>query len=147
MNYWQLTLRGGDVISVKPDMVDTVRRKMDAGELIHTVTRSIPINEIKSFEETDTPFVDERRAMIEGAAQAFREPLVDETGAIEIKWVKKNIPMKTYMRHYSSIPSYRKLADDGNHIIVAFKLATHDIDYSLVTDCTDEEIKQLEGSA
>lgn len=143
MNYWQLTLRDGEQVKVKPENVPLIKQKMDSGGNIHTATRSIPVDQIRGFAETDEQYVDSKQLesgdLLEGAAQAFHEPMI-EGDSIMVKWVKKSVPMSLWTKHYSNVPAYKRIADDGNRVMVAFRLPVHQIS-SLVQECTPEDLK------
>lgn len=146
MNYWQLTLRDGDKLLVKPDLVAEVRRRLETRELLHTPTRTIPHNEVKDFSETDKPYIDKKRQLQEGlvedAARAFNEPLLMKEVVIA-KWVKKLVTKQSWDKHYRAIPAYRMLQDDGSRVWVAFKCPIHQINRQTVYEMTPDEIKAL----
>lgn len=143
--YWRLTY--GDYkdpkeVLIPPASVDQVKRKMDNGEPIHITGGSIPANQIRDFEITDKLFTTQH--LLEGAAQAFHEPIITENGDIAVKWVKKSMPQRLYAKLYNAIPAYRVLSNDGGLVTVAFRVGTHDINFNTVTECTPEEILQLQ---
>lgn len=151
MNYWLITLRGidGEQVRVKPENVKMVKDKMNAGGVIHTPTKSIPVDQIKSFEETDQPYINETKQieagkLMEDAARAFNEPVI-ENDAVMVKWVKKSVPTRMWHKHYSHIPTYRIISDDGNHALVAFRQPIHLMNGEL-QECTEDEINKVTRS-
>lgn len=143
--YWELTygdFRDTKRILLPPAVVPVVQRKWDAGETVHLKGRaSIPANQIRSLEKTDQPFG--LQGLLEGAAQAFHEPLVTEAGDMKAQWVKKVVTADRYHRYYSQLPAYRRLPSDGEMVTVAFRLPTHQVNSAIVTACTPDEIRLL----
>jgi hypothetical protein len=144
--YWELTygdFRDLKRVKLPPAAVGVVRRRWDRGEPVHIAGRaSIPANQIRSLEKTSEPFG--QPLLLEEAARAFNEPLYNEEGAIQSKWVKKPVTHDRYNRYYAALPAYHRLADEGDMAMMAFRVPTHLIDYTIVSDCTDEETKRLQ---
>lgn len=143
-NYWFLILKDGEQIRVKPDNVERVKTSMADGSVIDTPTRMIPINEIRSFFESDVVYTGDQK-LLEDVARAFNTPMSTDNG-IQVEWVKKKVPTRKWNSHYSSIPAYRHLAEDSSYVTMAFRLPTHQIDYALVEACTVDELKKLAPS-
>jgi hypothetical protein len=139
--YWELLQFDGTVTQIPPNAVDTIKRRWDAGEPIHLSIGSIPANQIKAFRLTDKLY--NSQPLIEEVAQAFKEPLLSEDGSIKARWVKKHVTNEKWNKHYSAIHSYRHLGAENGMTIIAFKVPTHLIDYSMVQDCDDNDIKRL----
>lgn len=140
--YWRLTLRDGREVDIPPKYVDIVKRKMDDREPIHTTSGSIPFSSIDSFDRTSRRFTD--TALLEGAAQAFKEPLFTESGGVAARWVKKVVSQHEYDRKYSKSPQYRRLQDNDGMVVIAFVIPTHLFNKSLMEYCTEEEERTLE---
>jgi hypothetical protein len=139
--YWILTERDGTVTYIRPGRdVDTVKRRWNNGEPIHTSTRSIPAQQIRSFAKSDRLYTEQR--LLEDAASAFNEPLESETGIV-CRWVYKPVTQQKYRQHYEAIPSYRPLRYEDGMVMVAFKCPIHQIDKQKVSLCSEEEILQL----
>ena len=143
--YWELVQYDGTRIEVPPEAVPVVQRRWDNGEPIHTSDMTIPANQIKFFRKTSKRH--SAQPLLEAAAQAFNEPVIDEaTNSIKARWVKKHVPQREYTKHYAQIPAYRKLGEDSGMIVVAFAQPVHMIDTNKVEYCTEEEIQQLTRS-
>lgn len=141
--YWEIITREGDKITIPPSGVEIVKRRWDAGQPIHTTHRTISAGQIKSFEKTSR-LTRPNQLLLEGASQAFNEPLINEDGSIQAKWVKRRITPQEWEKYYA--PSgYRRLADDEGMVVIAFKLAIHDIDSERVDYCSPQEIRKLQG--
>lgn len=142
-NYWLLKLKGGDEIRIKPSLITAVKTYMDSGGIIHTATRSIPVDQITSFEETDIPYIEHKQVgsgLLEDAARAFKQPLYIDDNTIQVKWVKKQVTTRKWNNHYSHIPAYKLIDDDGSHALIRFRLPIHQINNS-VTECSPDEIQ------
>lgn len=142
--YWEIVHFDGRLIEVVPSAVNIIRKRWDAGEPIHLPTESIAAHQIKDLRQTSKPY---GVPLLEAAAQAFKTPQYtdgDETnGGIVARWVKKGVTSHEWAKHYSAIPSYKKLSSEGGIVMVAFLQAIHDIDTALVSYCTDEEEAKL----
>lgn len=139
--YWELMQHDGTRIEIPPSGVEVVKRRMEAGDPIHTRTAVIPVNQIKFFRITDKPFQQER--LLEDVARVFRDPQINEDGSISSRWVKKHVTNDRFNRHYSQIPAYRSLGEDNGMVMIAFKLPIHDIDLEHVQYCSDDEVIRL----
>ncbi len=139
--YWELAQRDGTLLDIPPNLVPEIKKRMDSGQVIHTNSMSIPISEVKYFRQTEKPY--STVPLIEAAARAFREPMYAQDGSIKVKWVKKEVPGRVFAKRYSQIPAYRKLDEEGGMVMVAFKLPIHQIDHSLLQECTTEEVREL----
>lgn len=139
--YWELIQHDGTVIEIPPAGVDVVKRRMANGEPINTKTAIIPANQIKTFRQMGKQF--NPQPLLEAAAQAFDEPVVNDDGSVASKWVKKPVTQREYAKHFSNIPAYRKLADENNVVVVAFRLPVHQINYQTLEECTEQEVQQL----
>lgn len=142
--YWEL--RYGDfknptTVMIPPAAVEVIKRRWEADQPIHLSTGSVPANQIRSFEMTDKPMATQH--VLEDVAQAFKEPMYTEDGAIITRWVKQTVTHAKWDKHYSAIHSYRLLGESGAMAIIAFRKATHEIDQSVTPYCTDEEVNRL----
>lgn len=126
---------------IPPDKVQVVKKRWDNGDPIHLTTGSIPADRIKSFRISGTPFT--ATPLLEAAAQAFNEPILNEDGSIVCRWVKRNIPSDKWNRHFSSIPAYKRLGDSGGMVVMAYKLPIHEVDVHTTSYCTDDEVVRL----
>ena len=139
--YWELKTYDGQTIEIKPGSVDVVRRRLANGEPINTASVTIPAKQVQSFNKTDKRYTDQ--ALIDSAAQAFREPQIKETGHIEAVWVKKLVTHDKYNRYYSASPGYKKLGEVSGMVEVAFQLPVHLVDTSKVSYCTAQDEQLL----
>jgi hypothetical protein len=140
--YWDLTLRDGTVISVKPSSVSTINTRIANGLDIATPTRTIIRGEVQSFKMTDRPF--NTQPLLESAAQAFNEAVFSDDGGVVFRWVKRGVPHDQWARNYSHIPAYRMVNNDGSMVEMAYKLPAHQVDPRCVSYCSDAEINKLE---
>lgn len=144
--YWEL--KYGDYkdlrsVMIPPASVVTVKKRWDSQEPIHLSSGSIPANQIRSFEITDRPF--NPVPMIEEVSQVFKEPMYNDDGEVRARWVKQIVTKNKWDKHYSSIPSYKLLDDNGNMATIAFVKAIHDINPAVTPYCTGDEVKRLTG--
>lgn len=142
--YWEL--RYGDWkdlkrIIIPPSAVDTVKRRWDNGEPIHTTTGSIPANQIKEFEITDKLF--NPQPLIEDVARVFNEPVLTEDGSVVARWVKRPVTRQKWEKYYSISQGYRYLDDQNGMVMMAFSLPVHQIDLHNTTYCSQEELIRL----
>lgn len=138
--YWELITKDDSHYDIPPQAVEVVKRRMDNHDPINLSTASIPYSEIKNFRITSRQY---GQPLLEAAARAFNEPMLNEDGSMVVRWVKKTVPQREYAKHYSHVPSYRSLDSDGNMVTIAFRLAIHEIDVNKVTYCTDDELITL----
>lgn len=142
---WELIQRDGTVLEIPPEAVATVKRRWEAGLPIHTrYSGSIPPNQIAAFRPTDK--IPSSQRLIEGAAQAFGEPVeaTYENGEkyIVARWCKKRVTQQKWEKYYA--PSgYKRLAEENGMVTVAFRVPVHQINSDLVQECTEDEIKTL----
>lgn len=150
-NYWQLIKWDGETIKVRPASVQAVQQQLDRGEgFIKGTTRTIAVKDIKEFLESDERYIDQK--LIGEAARAFNEPVTFERDngkgitetVVKAKWVKKPVPRKQWERFYS-LNGYKRISETDNHILAAFRVAIHNINYNFVEDCTPSEVSLLEG--
>lgn len=142
--YWDLTLKDGRVIPVKPEYAPGIKEKMSAKEPLVTSNGVIPFSEIKGFDKTSRHFT--ITPLLEEAAQAFKEPLYNDEGDIKARWVKKQVTSGEYSKHYSKL-GYHRLSDFNGMVTVAFVLPIHIIDLNKVSYCTQDEELQLTKSS
>jgi hypothetical protein len=138
--YWHIELYSGEIIKVRPDhqKIRLIQEKISKQEgSITTPTRSIIIKDIKDFRLSDEPH--NQQKLLEGAAQAFKEPMFNDDGSIQARLVKKSVPIRRWNTHYQKIPSYRLLEDDGSFVKMAFVLPVHQIDHQIVQELTPDE--------
>ena len=141
--YWLITLWDGTVIKVKPSNIDKVREHRKSGQDLVTSTRDIVMKDIKSFEQSDIPFIENALSSgLEEASRAFKEPVETDVGVL-FRAVKKRVTAKRWDTHYSQIPHHYKLADEDGMVLIAVWRASHLIDYALVEDCTEDEIRRM----
>ena len=139
--YWLLTQHDGTETEIPPQAVAHVKRKMASNQPINLKTATIPINQIKSFRITERPFSDVH--LLEEAAGAFGEQMLNEDGSMVIRWVKKAVPQDKWNKLYSANIAYKKLGEENSMVIVAFKVPVHLINQSITTYCTDDEVNIL----
>lgn len=138
--YWELIQKDGTVIDIPPSAVETVKRRWDSNEPIHTTEGSVPANQIAAFRPTSRKATSTE--LIEAASQAFNEPVESGEG-VKARWVKKMVTHVEYRKHYGSIPSYHRLNDIAGMVEIAFVLPVHSIDTNNVLYCSQDEIKRL----
>ena len=141
MYWWELELKDGSVIPVKPDRVAWLRSKRTNKEIIQTKTRDVNPFDIVDFRMTSRPYQDNK--LIAAAAQAFNEPVITDNGAIRSTWVKRQVTHREYTKHYSGISAYHRLYETDGLITVAFCLPWHAVDPAKVDYCTEDEIKTI----
>jgi hypothetical protein len=139
--YWELIQFDGTRIEIPPSAVEVVNRRWSNGDPIITDSMTIPANQIKTFRKTNKLFG--QQPLLEAAAQAFNEPVLNEDGSIGSRWVKKSVTQTQYNKHYSAISAYRHLGEEQGMVTVAFRLPIHQIDHSNVDDCTEAEVLRL----
>lgn len=141
--YWELAQYDGTVTPIPPEAVDAVKRRWDAGQPIHLSKSgiSIPASQIKSFRQSTRPA--NQPALLESAAAAFNEPVLNPDGSVVCRWVKKVVPQHQY-KYYGAHAAYKKLAEDGATVTVAMFLPVETIDLNKVDYCSAEETAQLE---
>src|SRR5690242_4882930 len=125
---WELLLKDGRVIDIPPTAVETVKRRWEEHKPINLKSESIPWNDIAKFAKTGKTWG--QQLLADGAAQAFKEPVLHEDGSIEFRWVRKDVSGHQWATHFSKIPSYRMLKNEDGLITMAFKLPVHLIDQS-----------------
>lgn len=138
--FWELVQRDGTITLIPPAGVELVKKRMANKDPINTRTETIPYAQIDHFRVTDKPF--SSQTLLEAAARAFNDPQITE-GGIKARWVKKTVTAANYAKHYSNIPAYRKLADEGPMVVIAFRLPVHSIDPESMSYCTEDEIDKL----
>jgi hypothetical protein len=82
--------------------------------------------------------------LLEAAAQAFDEPLINDDGSMICRWVKKQVTNREYNKHYAAVPAYRKLTEQNGLVTVAFFLPIHEADLDKVDYCEDSEVRKLQ---
>jgi hypothetical protein len=144
--FWELIQKDGTVIEIPPEAVETVKRRWDSGQVIHTNYQgSIPPNQIAAFRPTEK--VANQQPILEEVARAFNEPVIEERDGEEVvkaRWVKKRVTQQKWDKYYSPHQSYKKLNEDMGMITIAFRLPVHLIDLQNVQYCTDEEVSKLQ---
>ena len=123
------------------EAVETVQRRGDNRQPIHTSNGSIPYTDIMDFRQSSKPYG--AQPAIEAAAAAFNEPMETADGSIQARWVKKYVTQREWNKHYAGIPAYRKLGDDRGMVVLAVRLPVHHIDTTVHSFCTEEEEKRL----
>lgn len=132
--YWEIVKKDGTKVDIPPQAVEVVKRRWNEGQPIHTTSESIPANQIKDFRKTSRPH---GQPLLEAAAQAFKEPLINPDGSLAVTWVKVVVSPHEYQTYYSKLPAYKKLGKD----MVAFRKPIHEITNEAY--CTEEEIRRL----
>lgn len=139
--YWELVLKDGRTIPVRPNLVQRVRQKWDNREVLHFRAESVRPEDIKDFRRTSRPYSDQQ--LLEAASQAFKQPIINDDGSIASRWVKKLVTPQEYRNQYAGLASYRKLPDQDGMVVVAFCQPTHLIGGQQLAYCTDEEVSML----
>lgn len=144
-HYWLLERWDGETIKVKPENAPQVQSLITKGEgFIRTKTRTINVKDIKSFDESDIPYSDQK--LLEDASRAFNSVLIskiDNEELIQAKWVKKTIPNKRWEAYYVRQPSYKFLYENESGVTMAFVIPTHAINPNRVTEMTTQELLQF----
>ena len=145
--YWQITLWDKEEIPVRPDNVGLIKDKLERGEgHIITANRTIAVKDIKSFEETTTPYGAKAIAsgsIVDGAAQAFNEPIINSSGDVARRAVKKYVQRRRWDSHYSNIPAYKILSEDEGRVLMGFWIPVDQINLHVVDPCTPSEVARL----
>lgn len=140
--YWELVQKDGTVIYIPPEAVEVVKRRWNEGQPIHTSQGSVPSSQIKHFRPTDKPHGEQ--PLLEAAAQAFNEPVINPDGSIDSRWIKRRVPHQLFNRQYANIPAYRKIGEEAGLVVMAYRLPVHLINVQETQPCTEEEIRILE---
>lgn len=135
--YWALVQWDGTEIRIPPAYVATVQKRWTEGKPIHTSKGSVNAKAIKEFKPTDIVY---GQKLVEGAAQAFKQPLYTENG-VQARWVKVDMDDRSF-RKVQDIPGYHVLERQGEAVLVAFRLPVHLI-APKHTECTEEEVTLL----
>jgi hypothetical protein len=139
--YWELIDREGNRLEIPPEAVEIVKKRWNNGDPVHTSEGSMSAKDIRYFRPTSKRYG--AQPLLEAAAQAFGEPVINEDGSTAVKWVKKDVPHREFARYYSNIPAYRKIASDGSMVTVAFRLPVHEINPELVEYCNQDDLQYL----
>jgi hypothetical protein len=136
--YWKLEFKDGNSILVNPNHATEIKRQLKEGRMLTTADWVRSVSDIKSFEKTSQPIKTFKRigGMKDAVARAFDEPIINDDGSVDAKWVKKLITKIEWVKYYSKQPNYKLLNDSE----VAFKLPTHLIDLDKYTELTQKEI-------
>ena len=146
--YWDLTMKDGTVIPVKPQHVLEIKRQMRESKHLITSDWTKNVSDIKSFEKTSrlvrplNALQGGAEDLEEGAAKAFHTPVYDNE-AVRAKWVKRQVSRREWIATYSKIPAYRELDGGGSFVIMAYRLPVHLIDDTKVSYLTNMEIDKL----
>lgn len=108
---------------------------------INTKTRVIPYAEIKDFRLSNIPY--NPQPLLEDVARAFDEPIITEDG-IASRWVVKVVTQAQWSKHYSHVPAYRFLKEDGSMVVMGFRKPVHEIDRADTPYATEIEVVKLE---
>lgn len=140
--YWELVQHDGTRLEIPPGKdVETIKKRMQDGQPINTRSMVVPVNQIKFFRMTDRPF--STQPLLDAAAQAFNEPVLNDDGSIAVKWVKLHATQSKWEKFYAPSPGYKQLPSENGMAVVAFKKPIHEIDVSITPYCSDEEVLLL----
>lgn len=142
--FWLLTLKDGSTINIKPELVSIINTKIANRQDIVTPTRTIMSGEVMSFKMTDKLY--SKQQLLDSVSQMFNTPVDSPEGGVYFRWIKRAVPNERWARHYSHLPAYKRLQDDGSMITMAYKMPVHQVDVLSVSYCTDDEILKLERS-
>lgn len=140
--YWEIVERDGTVTKIPPHNVAVVQRRWTALQPIHTITRSIPAQQIVSFHITAERY--DTVPLLEVVAQAFNDPMYTDSGAVKARWVKQTVPMERWQRYYSASPAYRFLGELNGMAQIAFIKPIHEIDVNSTPYLTDDELQKID---
>lgn len=138
--YWQLTLKDGTVFDVPPTAVSVIQKRIKNREPINLKSRTVLYAEIQHFQKSERRFSSQR--LLDSAAQAFREPLINEDESIVSRWVKKEVSNDRWQKYYAP-QGYKRLSGDSERTVIAFRLPVHQIDTAELSYCSDDDIKTL----
>jgi hypothetical protein len=142
--YWELEIYDGkstEVIQVRPESAALIQSKIGRQEDINTSSRTVMYRNIKDFRISDKPYIEQK--LLEDVAVAFNEPVFSD-GSIVSRWVKKSVPARKYEAYYRFNPAYRKLREEDNHIVIAFRLPIHQINRQILQELTVSEVAYIE---
>lgn len=105
---------------------------------INTKTMSIPAHQIKSFRICEKPYTS--TPLLEEVAGVFKEAMHNDDGSMIYRWVKKGVTQDKWNKYYSPNVAYKKIGDENNMVIIAFKLPVHLINASVTPYCTEQEV-------
>lgn len=142
--YWLIEKWDKETIKVKPENARLIQSLITKGEgFIRTTTRTINVKDVKSFDESDIPYSDQK--LLESSSRAFNSELysnVNDEEMVQAKWVKKPVSHKKYESFYKYNSAYKHIDENDKNIIVAFLVPTHLINSKRVTELTPYEILQ-----
>lgn len=144
MNYWHIELYSKEIIKVKPDKdnIEYIQKMIrDQKGAITTPTRSIVVKDIKDFRLSDEVYSEHKR--LESNGQAPTTPQLNKDGSIKSRYVKKGVPRRRWDNYYRFNASYRFLREEGNFVIIVFKLPIHQINHDRVQELSLEEEMNL----
>jgi len=142
MNYWNIIKWDKEVVKIKPEYVDIIKAKLESGGgFIETPGATISVKDIKEFSESSEPYTDQK--LIEDASRAFNEPVINEDGSVQARWVKKSVSRRQYEKFYQYSPGYRKIGEADSHVMVAWKQPTHQIDHQTMQELTPDELLKI----
>ena len=144
LHYWLIEKWDGEKIKIKPENAGHVQNTLASGTgFIRTKNRTINVKDVKSFDESEIPYSDQK--LLEQAAQAFKKPItrtVDGEEFVLARWVKKIVPQKSWEKVYRTNPSYRLLEESDSGYTLAFVIPVHLIDTTRMTELTKEELQR-----
>lgn len=149
--YWYITKKDGERIRVRPnpESIALIKKRLSDGSG-HIVTKHQTINvyDVKEFAESDEPVVEVKRLvgsgeLLEEAARAFDEPLLNEAGDVISRAVKRQVTRKRWDSYFSKFPNYRVLEEGDSHVTMGYWLPAHHIDLHIHQVCNSDEIRLL----
>jgi len=144
LTWWLLTFKNGETLKIKPEFAPEIKRQMR--ESVHLITKdwTKKVTDIASFEKTSEPITETPKissGLVEDVARVFNTPIIEDE-AVTYAWVKRDVTKREWLSHFSKIPSYKLLQDQGSHVTMGYKLAVHLIN-DRVTSMSEQEIASI----
>lgn len=139
--YWHLIKWDNEIILVKPQNAEYVQSLLSKGDgFIRTPDRSIAVKDIKDFVVSGESYTDQK--VIDGALQAFNNPVINEDGSIKSVWVKRGVSQREFEKKFS-YGSYKILSSLNGYIMMAYKIPIHLMNNEVVEECSPQEVLRM----
>lgn len=136
--YYELLLKDGESLMVKPQHVAQVQQDIDSGKDFTGGDRKIARSRIADFRPTDKKYVEESKLLEAGE---WANPFAEESErGIKVIAVKKYVPIRKLDSYQKS--GYTRLDTSDGYASVGFWLPSHQINGN-VEVCTPEETRRL----
>jgi hypothetical protein len=141
-SHWVLPLRDGTTVDIPPDKVANINKKIENKEPIKVEDRLILYQDLAGGPRKYTP-PEIEPGLVEQAAIAFNEPVINDQGEVQSVWVKQVVSANQWNKYYAQFASYFKLGNHYDSVLVAYRLPIHSLSPD-VEKCTPIEMQQLE---